>query len=53
MIRSRRGSVGFQERPTPVASTDLTRAVAVSLALSCLSLCVIVAVTAAATAMPL
>jgi hypothetical protein len=53
MIRSLRVGSGFQVRSTPVASTKLTRAVAVSLALSCLSLCVIVAVTVAATAMPL
>lgn len=56
MIRSLRVGAGFQARPTPVASTGLTRAVAVSLAFGCLSLCVIVALTAVsirvASAMP-
>jgi hypothetical protein len=56
MIRSLRVGSGFQARPTPVASTELTRAVAVSLAFACLSLCVIVALTIVsiqvATAMP-
>lgn len=57
MIRSLRVGSGFQVRPTPVASTDLTRAVAVALAFGCLSICVIVLLTAlsigVATAMPL
>ena len=57
MIRSLRVGSGFQVRPTPVASTGLTRAVAVALAFGCLSICVIVLLTAlsigVATAMPL
>jgi hypothetical protein len=53
MVRSLRVGSGFEVRSTLVASKELTRTVAVSLALSCLSLCVIVALTAVATAMPL
>jgi hypothetical protein len=45
MIRSLRGAVGFQVRSAPVASSRLTHAVAVCLAVSCLSLCVIVTLT--------
>ena len=57
MIRSLRVGAGFQARPTPVASTRLTHAVAASLAVGCLSLCVILALTVmsirVASAMPL
>jgi hypothetical protein len=57
MIRSLRGVVGFQVRPAPVASTKLIHAVAASLAVGCLSLCVILALTMLSTrgvsAMPL
>lgn len=45
MIRSLRGVVGFQLRPAPVASAKLTHAVAASLAVACLSVCVILALT--------
>jgi hypothetical protein len=45
MIRSLRGVVGFQVRSAPVASSKLTHAVAASLAVGCLSLCVILALT--------
>ena len=54
MIRS---SVGFASRPAPVASSRLTHAVAVSLAIGALSLCLIVTLTVLSTkvtmAMPL
>jgi hypothetical protein len=57
MIRSLRGAVGFQVRPAPVASPRLIHAVAASLAVGCLSLCVILALTVLSTrgvsAMPL
>jgi hypothetical protein len=57
MIRSLRGVVGFQVRPAPVASVRLINAVAASLAVGCLSLCVILALTMLSTrgvsAMPL
>ncbi len=42
MIRS---SVGFAGRPAPVASSRLTHAVAASLAIGALSLCLIVTLT--------
>jgi hypothetical protein len=44
MIRSP-GAAGFDSRPAPVASLRLTRAVAVSLAIGALSLCLIVTLT--------
>lgn len=56
MIRSS-GVVGFDNRPAPVASSRLTHAVAASLAVGALSLCLIVALTVlsinATMAMPL
>jgi hypothetical protein len=45
MIRSLRGVVGFQVRPAPVASVRLMNAVAASLVIGSLSLCVILALT--------
>jgi hypothetical protein len=45
MIRSLRGVVGFQVRPAPVASARLMNAVAASLVVGSLSLCVILALT--------
>jgi hypothetical protein len=39
------GTVGFQSRPTPVVSSRLTGAVAASLAIAAVSLCLIVALT--------
>jgi hypothetical protein len=45
MIRSLRAGAGFQLCSNIVASTRLTHAVAASLAVGCLSLCVILAVT--------
>jgi hypothetical protein len=45
MIRSLRVGTGFQTCPAPVASTRLTNAVAASLAVGCLSLCLIVTLT--------
>jgi hypothetical protein len=39
------GAAGFQGRPVPVASSRLTKAVAASLAIGALSLCVIVTLT--------
>jgi hypothetical protein len=57
MIRSLRVVAGFQPRPARVASTRLGNAVAASLAVACLSLCLVVALTLltlrVATAMPL
>ena len=44
MVRSS-GAVGFDSRPTPVASSRLTNAVAASLAIGALSLCLIVTLT--------
>ena len=44
MIRSH-GAVGFDSRPAPVASSRLTHAVAASLAIGALSLCLIVTLT--------
>ncbi len=45
MIRSP-GAAGFDGRATPVASSRLTHAVAASLAIGALSLCLIVTLTA-------
>jgi hypothetical protein len=45
MIRSLRGVVGFQLRPAPVASAKLTHAVAASLAVGSVSVCIILALT--------
>jgi hypothetical protein len=45
MIRSS-GAAGFNGRPVPAASSRLTDAVAASLAIGSLSLCVIVALAA-------
>ncbi|WP_168200264.1 MULTISPECIES: hypothetical protein [Bradyrhizobium] len=39
------GTVGFHGRPAPVASSRLTNAIAASLALGALTLCLVVAVT--------
>jgi hypothetical protein len=44
MIRSP-GATGFHDRPAPVASSRLTDAVAASLAIGALSLCLIVTLT--------
>ena len=44
MIRSP-GAAGFDSRPAPVASSRLTDAVAASLAIGSLSLCLIVTLT--------
>lgn len=44
MVRSS-GAVGFHSRPAPVASSRLTHAVAASLAIGALSLCLIVTLT--------
>ena len=44
MIRSS-GAVGFNSRPAPVASSRLTHAVAASLAIGAVSLCLIVSLT--------
>ena len=44
MVRSS-GPVGFDSRPVPVASPRLTHAVAASLAIGALSLCLIVTLT--------
>ena len=44
MIRSP-GTVGFESRPEPVASPRLTNAIAASLAISALSLCLVVTLT--------
>lgn len=57
MIRSIRMVAGFQPRPAVVASTRLGNAVAATLAVGCLSLCLIVTLTLltlkVAAAMPL
>ena len=45
MIRSLRIGPGFQIRPARVASVRLTNAVAATLAVACLSLCLIVTLT--------
>ena len=45
MIRSLRMGLGFQVRSVPAASPRLTNAVAATLALACLSLCLIVTLT--------
>jgi hypothetical protein len=44
MIRSP-GTVGFVSRPAPVASSRLTNAIAATLAIGALSLCLIVSLT--------
>ena len=43
------GMVGFQGRPAPVVSSRLTGAVAASLAIAAVSLCLIVVLTSRAT----
>ena len=48
MIRAS-GTVGFQGRPATVASSRLTNAVAASLAVAALSLCLIVTLTVLST----
>ena len=57
MIRSLRVVAGFELRPALVASTRLGNAVAATVAVCCLSLCLIVTLTLltlkVATAMPL
>jgi len=45
MIRSLRQGPGFQLRLAPVASSRLTNAVAATLAIGCVSLCLIVTLT--------
>ncbi|WP_197082683.1 hypothetical protein [Bradyrhizobium sp. LTSP885] len=51
------GTAGFQGRPAPVASTRLTNAIAASLAIGALTLCLVVTLTVLsskiAIAMPL
>jgi hypothetical protein len=44
MIRSP-GTAGFASRPVPVASSRLTNAIATSLAIGALSLCLVVTLT--------
>ena len=44
MIRSP-GAVGFVSRPAPVASSRLTNAIAATLAIGALSLCLVVTLT--------
>ncbi|MBR1271193.1 hypothetical protein JQ629_27300 [Bradyrhizobium sp. AUGA SZCCT0222] len=44
MIRSP-GTAGFESRPAPVASLRLTNAIAATLAIGTLSLCLVVALT--------
>ncbi|MEN3346610.1 MAG: hypothetical protein V7632_245 [Bradyrhizobium sp.] len=39
------GTAGFQRRPAPVASTRLTNAIAASLAIGALTLCLVVTLT--------
>jgi hypothetical protein len=39
------GTAGFQDHPAPVASSRLTNAIAAALALSALTLCLVVTVT--------
>ncbi|MBR0875565.1 hypothetical protein JQ633_34790 [Bradyrhizobium tropiciagri] len=41
----RSGTAGFERRPAPVASSRLTNAIAVSLAIGALTLCLVVTVT--------
>ena len=57
MIRSLRVVAGFEPRPAVIASRRLSNAVAATLAVGCLSLCLIVTLTLltlkVATAMPL
>jgi hypothetical protein len=57
MIRSLRVVAGFELRPAVVASTRLRNAVAASLAVGCLSVCLILTLTLltlrVASAMPL
>ena len=57
MIRSLRVVAGFEPRPAVVASARLGNAVAATVAVGCLSLCLIVTLTLltlkVATAMPL
>lgn len=57
MIRSLRVVAGFEPRPATVASTRLGHAVAATLAVACLSVCLILTLTLltlkVATAMPL
>jgi hypothetical protein len=48
MIRAS-GTAGFQSRPDTVASSRLTHAVAASLAIAALSLCLIVTLTVLST----
>jgi hypothetical protein len=48
MIRAS-GTAGFQRRPAPVASSRLTHAVAASLAVAAISLCLIVTLTVLST----
>jgi hypothetical protein len=48
MIRAS-GTAGFQRRPATVASSRLTHAVAASLAIAALSLCLIVTLTVIST----
>ncbi|WP_197086901.1 hypothetical protein [Bradyrhizobium sp. LTSPM299] len=56
MVRSS-GTAGFESRPAPVASTRLTNAIAASLAIGALTLCLVVTLTVLsskiAIAMPL
>jgi hypothetical protein len=51
------GAVGFEIRPVPVASSRLTNAIAASLAIGALSLCLVVTLTVfsikASMAMPI
>jgi hypothetical protein len=51
------GTVGFESRPAPVASSRLTNAIAASLAIGALSLCLVVTLTVlsikASMAMPI
>jgi hypothetical protein len=49
MIRSPGATAGFADRSAPVASSRLIHAVAASLAVASLSLCLIVALTAMST----
>ncbi|VIO80154.1 hypothetical protein [Bradyrhizobium ivorense] len=44
----RSGTAGFQGRPAPVASSRLTSAIAASLAIGALALCLVVTLTDAA-----
>ena len=39
------GTAGFESRPAPVASSRMTSAIAASLAISALSLCLVVTLT--------